>query len=72
MEYEGDGDTNHNWGTWNSPQRRRKGTGNVRVEDESSRSKLVIGHDTEKSHIDLRRLLLYNSRGISVHAFEFR
>ena len=60
MEYEGDVYTNHNWYTWNNPQRIGKRTGGLRNKRTSGfhpyYSILKIGQNTEKSPGDLRRL----------------
>ena len=60
MEHEGDGDTNHNWCTWNNLQRlskRMRGVGNQRMSrDHPNYSIVEVGQKTEKSSGDLRRL----------------
>ena len=62
MEYDGDGDTNHNWSTWNGLQRFGKGSGragNRRMNwDYLNYSITKIGQNTEKSPGDLRRLVV--------------
>ena len=60
MKYEGDGDTNCNWCTWNNPQMIGKGTGGFRNQrsngDLLHYSIIKIGLNTEKSPGDLRKL----------------
>ena len=60
MEHESDGDTNWNWGTWNSPQRIDTvtgGLGNKRTSGDPPNYSIVkIGLNTEKSPGDFWRL----------------
>ena len=56
MEYEGGGDVDCNWGTWDNPQRicRRLGIKRTR-EDNPDCSIVKIGQNTEKRSGDMRR-----------------
>ena len=60
MEYEGDGNTNHNWCTGNNLQRHGTGTGefrNQRTSRDHPDDKIIkISQNTEKGPGDLRRL----------------
>ena len=60
MEYESDGDSNCNWGTWNDPQRIGTWTGRLgnksTSRDHPDYSSIKIGQNTEKSPGDLGRL----------------
>ena len=60
MEQVGDGDTNHNWGAWNGPQRLRNGAGidgnRISNRNNSNYSIVEIGQNTGKIPEELKRL----------------
>ena len=59
MEYEGDGDSNCKWCTWNNPQKvanEAEGVRNWKTnQDHPNYSIVEVGQNTEKSPEDLRR-----------------
>ena len=62
MEYEGDGDTNYNWGVRNGPQSLGKETGRVgnrrTCQDHLNYNIIKNNKNTGKSPGDMRRLAL--------------
>ena len=60
VEHESNSDTNLSWRSWNSPQRRGKGTGLVRNtnQEHPNYSNVKIGQNTKKSPGDLRRFVV--------------